>query len=68
MNVMSNDMYTLATTPEEMMLRRKLLFRLLRDAELQEPDQGGEAIDEPVGPFHVPAAAQAPGPMLARIA
>ncbi len=45
----SNDKaYALASTPEEVELRRKLLFRLLRDFDFSRPRLKGEFISDPV--------------------
>lgn len=40
--------FALASSPEEVALRRKLLFRLLRDFDFARPRVKGEFISDPV--------------------
>ena len=50
MAVMTNEGFALASSLEEVALRRKLLFRLLRDFDFSRPEIHGEMISDPVGP------------------
>lgn len=52
--------FALASSPEEVALRRKLLFRLLRDFDFSRPRVKGEFISDPVPPERTPSA-PAPG-------
>lgn len=47
--------FALASSLEEVALRRKLLFRLLRDFDFARPQIQGELISDPVGPNRPPA-------------
>ena len=42
--------FALASSPEEVALRRKLLFRLLRDFDFARPRAHGALISEPIAP------------------
>jgi len=48
--------FALASSPEEVALRRKLLFRLLRDFDFSRPRVKGEFISDPVPPDRTPSA------------
>ena len=59
MDVATDGGFALASSPEEVALRRKLLFRLLRDFDFARPRLKGEFISDPVPSLHV---AQTPAP------
>lgn len=46
----TDEGFALASSLEEVALRRKLLFRLLRDFDFAKPEIHGEMISDPVGP------------------
>lgn len=46
--------FALASSPEEVALRRKLLFRLLRDFDFARPKLKGEFITDPVQRIDTP--------------
>jgi len=48
MEVATDRAFALASSPEEVALRRKLLFRLLRDFDFARPRLKGEFISDPV--------------------
>jgi hypothetical protein len=48
MEVATDRGFALASSPEEVALRRKLLFRLLRDFDFSRPRLKGEFISDPV--------------------
>ena len=48
--------FALASSPEEVALRRKLLFRLLRDFDFARPRLKGEFISEPISVRGTPLA------------
>jgi hypothetical protein len=47
MNAMRDRDFGLATTREELLLRRRLLFRLLRGFDFNAPEFHGEMISDP---------------------
>ena len=59
MEAITDAGFALASSQEEVALRRKLLFRLLRDFDFSRPIHSGEMITDPVGPnrVHTPHAA-----------
>lgn len=59
MGVATERGFALASSPEEVALRRKLLFRLLRDFDFSRPRLKGEFITDPV---HSASAARANAP------
>ena len=46
----TDEGFALASSLEEVALRRKLLFRLLRDFDFARPEIQGELISEPIAP------------------
>jgi len=50
MAAMTDENFGLASSLEEVALRRKLLFRLLRDFDFSKPKIAGEMISDPVPP------------------
>ncbi len=57
--VTTDEAFALASSLEEVALRRRLLFRLLRDFDFAKPEIRGEMISDPVGPTRTGAAGAA---------
>lgn len=60
MAMTTEEGFALASSLEEVALRRRLLFRLLRDFDFAKPEIRGELISDPVGPSR-PGAPEAAG-------
>lgn len=56
MTEMFEGTFVFASSPEEVALRRKLLFRLLRDFDFARPRLKGEFISEPISVRGTPLA------------